>query len=270
LNTIQSAAILANHLRAVCDFGTRVEHLSTALCPHDRNRIIQQICTRLKGCGSKDWVLVATSCVEAGVDFSFRTAFRESCGLVNLLQISGRANRSAEYDAAEIWDFRHDEDGILTLHPHFETSRRVLEIMFREGKVAAAHCTEALQREINLGVGEAESLAKRILQNERDSDYPEVAKLCRLITSDTQTVLVNQDLIARFESHDPKQFPSAKEVMLSSVQIWKSRLPDLDPKPIGFGDELFALRPTQYDDFLGYMKGILPLLEARRSGGFLL
>jgi len=270
LNTIQSAAVLANHLRVVCNLGTSVEHLSTSLSPRDRSHIIERIRTRLKERGSKDWVLVATSCVEAGVDFSFATAFRESCGLVNLLQISGRANRSAEYNAAEIWDFRHDEDGILTLHPHFKTSRRVLEIMFREGKVAAAHCTEGLQREINLGVGQTENLAKCILQHERDADYPEVAKLCRLITADTQTVLVNQDLIGRFESHDPEQFPSAKEVMLNSVQIWKSRLPDLDPKPIGFGDELFGLRPTQYDDFLGYMKGILPLLEGKRSGGFVL
>ena len=202
------------------------------------------------------------------MDLSFRTAFRESCGLVNLLQISGRANRSAEYDAAEVWDFRHDEDEFLTLHPHFKTSRRVLETMFHEGKATAAHCTEALQREINSDVGQTESLAKRILQHEKDADYPEVAKLCRLITADTQTVLVNQHLIARFESHDPKQFPNAKEVMLNSVQIWKSRLPDLDPKPVGFGEELFALRPTQYDAFLGYMKGILPLLEAKKTGAF--
>lgn len=36
-----------------------------------------------------DWTLVATSCVEAGVDFSFRTAFRDSWGLLNLLQIAG-------------------------------------------------------------------------------------------------------------------------------------------------------------------------------------
>ena len=60
--------------------------------------------------------------------------------------------------------------------------------------------------------------------------------------------------------------------MLNSVQIWKSRLPDLDPKPIdiGFGDELPALRLTQYDDFLGYMRGVLPLLEGQRDGGFAL
>jgi hypothetical protein len=58
--------------------------------------------------------------------------------------------------------------------------------------------------------------------------------------------------------------------MLNSVQIWKSRLPDLDPKSIGFGDELFALRSTQYDDFLGYMRGVLPLLQGQQNGGFAL
>ncbi|MGO9526875.1 MAG: CRISPR-associated endonuclease Cas3'' [Verrucomicrobiia bacterium] len=269
LNTIQSAAIFANHLRAMRKLGNQVEHLSTALCPRDRSQIIERIRARLKKREDRDWILVATSCVEAGVDLSFRTAFRESCGLVNLLQISGRTNRSAEYDAAEVWDFRHDEDGILTLHPHFKTSRRVLETMFHEGKARAAHCTEALQREINSDVGQTESLAKSILQHEKDADYPEVAKLCRLITADTQTVLVNQDLIARFESRDPEQFPNAKDIMLNSVQIWKSRLPDLDPTPIGFGGELLALRPEQYDDFVGYMRGVLPLLAAQRDGGLI-
>ena len=56
--------------------------------------------------------------------------------------------------------------------------------------------------------------------------------------------------------------------MLNSVQVWKTRLPDLDPKPIGFGDGLFALRPEQYDGFLGYMRGLLPLLKAQKAGGF--
>jgi CRISPR-associated endonuclease/helicase Cas3 len=267
LNTIQSAAILADHLRYERKLGFNVEHLSTALSPLDRSKTIQRVKENL-GSAWKDWILVATSCVESGMDFSFRTAFRESCGLMNLLQISGRVNRSAEYGAAEVWDFRHDEEGFLTLHPHFKTSRRVLEAMLRQGKASAAYCTEALQREINSGVGEAEGLAARILQHERDADYPEVADLCRLITADTQTVLVSQDLIARFESRDRERFPHAKEVMLNSVQIWKSRLLDIDPRPIGFGGELLAIRPEQYDDFLGYMKGILPLLKGQREGGF--
>ena len=77
-------------------------------------------------------------------------------------------------------------------------------------------------------------------------------------------------MVARFETHDSTQFPNAKEVMLNSVQVWKTRLPDLDPKPVGYRDDLFALRPTQYDDFLGYMRGILPLLNAQREGGLFL
>ncbi|MBI3292010.1 MAG: CRISPR-associated endonuclease Cas3'' [Elusimicrobia bacterium] len=268
LNTIQSAAILADHLRYGKNLGLNVEHLSTALSPLDRSKAIRRVKENLSS-GWKDWVLVATSCVEAGMDFSFRTAFRESCGLANLLQISGRVSRSAEYDTAEVWDFRHDEDGFLTLHPHFKTSRRVLEKMFREGKVGMDHCTEALQREINSGVGETEKLAERICQHEKDADYPEVAKLCRLIVEDAQTILVNQDLVMRFESRNREQFPSGKEVMLNSVQVKQSRLIDLDPKPVGFGCELLALRPEQYDDFLGYMKGILPLLKAQKSGCFI-
>jgi len=268
LNTVQSAAILADYLRTDRELETRVEHLSTALSPRDRAVIARRVRERLRNRHDNEWILVATSCVEAGVDFSFRSAFRESCGLVNLLQISGRANRSAEYDCAEVWDFRHDEDGFLTLHPHFKTSRRVLEMLFKEGKADAAHCTEALQREINLGTGETEVTARNIIQHEKDADYPEVARLCRLITADTQTVLVDQDLVARFETRDKTQFPNAKEVMLNSVQVWRTKLPDLDPKPVGFGDDLFALRPEQYDDFLGYMKGLLPLLKAQRTGGF--
>jgi CRISPR-associated endonuclease Cas3-HD len=274
LNTVQSSAVLAEHLRADRKLGAQVEHLSTALSPRDRTAIVERIRQRLKSGTATDWILVATSCVEAGVDFSFRTAFRESCGLVNLLQVSGRANRGAEYDSAEVWDFRHDEDGLLTLHPHFKTSRRVLEMFFREGKLVAgrdpdsALCTEALRCEINLGTGETEVSAQSILQREKDADYPEVARLCRLITADTETVLVNQDLVTRFETRDSAQFPSAKEVMLNSVQVWKTRLPDLDPKPIGFGDGLFALRPEQYDGFLGYMRGLLPSLKAQKAGGF--
>jgi late competence protein required for DNA uptake (superfamily II DNA/RNA helicase) len=61
------------------------------------------------------------------VDFSFRSAFRESWGLVNLLQIAGRAGRSGEYDDAELWDFRHDANNGFSLHPQAKLSRRILE-----------------------------------------------------------------------------------------------------------------------------------------------
>ena len=163
LNTVQSAAVLADHLRDRLKLGAQVEHLSTALCPADREATLRRVKERLQT-DSDDWTLVATSCVEAGVDFSFRTAFRESCGLVNLLQTAGRVSRSGEHLDAEVWDFRHDESGFLSIHPHFKTSRKVLGDLFaKHGKnLRPELCTEALQRELNASFGELEGLAAQI------------------------------------------------------------------------------------------------------------
>ncbi len=266
-NTVQSAAVFANRLRANCALPTQVEHLSTSLSPRDREVIIKRIASRLSKRDDADWFLVATSCIEAGVDFSFRTAFRESCGLVNLLQISGRVNRSSEYNNAEVWDFRHGGDDLLNLHPHFRTSRRVLEQMFREGKADARFCTESLQRELHFGGGEAEAFAKEIQGSENAADYPRVAEMCRLITTDTQTVIVDQELVARIKTGNRLNFPTAQEVALGSVEIWRSRLSDLTPSALGRGGELMALAPDQYDDFLGYMRGVIPLLKVKSAGG---
>ena len=106
-NTLQSAAIFASSPRTICAVPTQVGHLATPLSPHDRTRTLERITFRLRNRNNTDWLLDATRCVEVGTDFSFRTAFRESCGLVNLLQISGRVNRCSEYNDAEVWDFRH-------------------------------------------------------------------------------------------------------------------------------------------------------------------
>jgi len=55
-----------------------------------------------------DWTLIATSCVEAGVDFSFKTGVREVASLVSLLQTAGRVNRHNNINAANclVSDFK--------------------------------------------------------------------------------------------------------------------------------------------------------------------
>jgi len=68
LNTVQSAAVLADSMRKK---GHDVLHLSTALAPQDRERTERHVRARLKDPNCEDWTLVATSCVEAGVDSPF-------------------------------------------------------------------------------------------------------------------------------------------------------------------------------------------------------
>jgi CRISPR-associated endonuclease/helicase Cas3 len=271
LNTVQSAAVLANHLREDCKLGLNVEHISTALTPLDRAKIVRRVRERLVS-PEKDWCLVATSCVEAGVDFSFRSAFRESWGLVNLLQIAGRASRSGEFQDTEVWDFRHDESGGLSLHPQAKVARGILADIFKDcanqqRQPSPSDCTEALRLELRNDRGAQALRIEEIERAEKAADYPKVAKLCRIITADTQTVLVDQALAKRIESRERTQFPSWRDIMQNSVQIWSSRLDPgkLPIKPLGPGGELWAWI-GKYDSFLGYMAGVLPLLKAGQKG----
>lgn len=268
-NTVQSAAVFAQHLREDLKLGSKVEHISTALTPRDRACTVVRVKEHLAA-KRPDWTLVATSCVEAGVDFSFRTAFRESWGLVNLLQIAGRASRSGEYDDAEVWDFRHDAGSGFSLHPQAKLSRRILEQVFAECARQDRHprpedCTDALQREVQQDHGERASRMEELFQAEKDADYPQVAKLCRIIDAATLTVVVESGLIHRLENPDRSQWPDWREMMLGSVQLWTGKerafaLPELRGLPGVYRWNL------EYNPFIGYMAGVLPLLKVDRSG----
>jgi hypothetical protein len=208
--------------------------------------------------------------VEAGVDFSFRTAFRESWGLVNLLQIAGRANRSGEFDGSEVWDFRHDAGNGFSFHPQAKLSSRILEQLFAE--CARKHrqpgpddCTEALQREILQDHGEKASRMEEIFQAEKDADYPQVAKLCRIIDAATKTVVVESGLIQRLENHDRSHRPGWRQLMLGSVPLrpGKERAFALvAPRglPGGYHGNL------ECEALLDHLAGVVPLLKAIQIG----
>lgn len=268
-NTVQSAAVFAQYLRVDCKQGLNVEHISTALTPRDRSQIVRRVKERLAS-KEANWTLVATSCVEAGVDFSFRTAFRESWGLVNLLQVAGRASRSGEYDDAEVWDFRHDADNGFSLHPQAKLSRRILEEILAEcagqnRQPGPDDCTDVIQREILQDHGERSSRMDEIYQAEKDAAYPEVAKLCRIIDAATHTVVVEPRLIERLENPDRSQWPKWREMMLGSVQLWHGKemefaLPEVRNLPGVFQWNL------AYDPFIGIMRGILEQMRLKKTG----
>lgn len=260
LNTVQSAAMVADAIRKRCR-ANAVYHLSTSLCPLHREPIIDKISERLKQKDDNDWTLVATSCVEAGMDFSFRTAFREHCGLVNLIQIGGRANRLGEYDMTEVWDF-NVIDPLLPLHPAFQVSQEVLAELFEENLVSAASSTEAIRREI-----QRETIKRRsdeLRDRENKMDYPEVARLCRVIDSDTRVVIVNPQLVKSIEQ---RLAVSHRDIVRNSVQIWAKKIEKLKMvRPVRGKEELLAWTGKYDPDFLGYMAGVIPLLEAQDTG----
>ena len=145
VNTVQNAAVIAQHLSEVWN-RVSVEHLSTAITPEDRDKAYERINLRLGDPADKDWTLVATSCVEAGVDLDFASGLRERASLTSLLQLSGRVNRHGRrgLGLGPVVDFRLSPHALLNRHPAFEHSALVLGELFTEGRITAAKCLDAM------------------------------------------------------------------------------------------------------------------------------
>jgi CRISPR-associated endonuclease/helicase Cas3 len=83
----------AELFRLLPDDGSRF-HLSAALCPADRRRILATVKTRLDN--RLPCRLIATRVIEAGVDISFPEVRRALAGIDSLAQAAGRCNRHGE------------------------------------------------------------------------------------------------------------------------------------------------------------------------------
>jgi CRISPR-associated endonuclease/helicase Cas3 len=258
LNTVQSAAVAA--LEYEKRFGrSEVEHLSTALTPNDRDKTLTRIKSRLVDNSDSDWTLIATSCVEAGVDFSFKTGVREAASLVSLLQTAGRVNRHGGGHLESVWTIRLKEDGLLKKHPGMKDSAKVLLDLISKGKhISPELCTEALKREIR----EAGTFSNDLLKLEEKMRFPKVENGFQVISADTRTVVVDKALIEKIEHHHPVGW---RELQKLSVQIWQYRIRDLRiPEVDGFPGLYKWI--YEYNSFIGYMAGILKI-ESFKQGG---
>ena len=92
--------------------GKGVFHLSTAMYPKHRRRVLEKIRELLKN-GDK-CILISTSLVEAGVDLDFRTVYRQMAGADSMIQAAGRCNREGNRNAKEsfayIFQFEEKEN----------------------------------------------------------------------------------------------------------------------------------------------------------------
>lgn len=261
VNTVQSAAVVADAMRKA---GKDVLHLSTALAPAHRDVIVQRLKERLKHDYS-DWTLVATSCVEAGMNFSFRTGFRETSTAASLIQVGGRASREAEFDDIVVYDFRLIGD-LITKNPALNTSSQVLSALFTKNLPATLSPSdlvlEAMRQELKQGDLDK---ADKIVGAEEKMNYPEVSKLYRVIDAPTFTVIIDKKIIAEL-LNDPWAKINARDLQRLSIQLWPYKI-EQGKLPIkllkGDKDDYDALYywDDKYDpDFLGYMAGALPIL----------
>lgn len=269
VNTVQSAAVLASRMK---DRGKQdVLHLSTALAPVHRAIVIERIKALLRY--RSDWTLVATSMVEAGLDFSFATGFRQRSSTASLIQTGGRVNRGAERgDDCVVWDFEFADKNTFPDIRALDGSKRALGELFQAGLVSpevpadlARICLDAMRMEFKTGT---QLKALELVLKEGEMNYPEVADLGRVIQSETKTVLVDRKLATNLRKGIPV---ASADIVRNGVQVYRYKIANLGFESVmPGGDDLFVLPESWvYDpDGYGYMAGWLASQEFRIDGGY--
>ena len=254
MNTVQSAAVIADD---ICrKYGREcVEHLSTALMPEDRAETIKVVKKRLENPGDTNWVLVATSCVEAGVDFSFRTGFRELASVLSLLQAAGRVNRNGSCKDAQMWSFSMQDDTMLTQNPGVKISAGILEEYLRDGlEITPELSTKSIRDELQRGKNETKEM-QALIEAEAIQNFKTVNDRFHVIENNVIPVIVKADVAERIKLG----YGNWKEVQKYSVSIRRKNLEKWQVKQIAEDACQWTLF---YDSFLGYMAGVLRLSES--------
>ncbi len=259
LNTVHTAAAAAQ--AAVAVFGEEnVMHLSTALMPKDREATLASVRTRLQKRANSRWCLFATSCVEAGVDLSFRTGVRECASLLSLLQLAGRVNRNSEYKEADVWTIMlNANDSGVTRNPAFDISSRILHDFFdQKMAISPALCTEAMQREVRESAG----ISAELVKQESIYGFKTVEEKFKVIEDQSQLAIVDKQIIQKIQNYENVSW---REIQNGSVRVREKILKNLAIQESRRYPGLW-LWDAEYSTFLGYMEAVLKLKKIDKDG----
>ena len=259
LNTVQSTAVLADAYYN-CFGAAHTEHISTALTPKDRAETLERVKNRLDNSDDTDWTLFATSCVEAGVNLSFRNGFRELGSLVSLLQAAGRINREGKISNSEMWTFVMEQNKLIKNNPDIIDSASVLNDYFeKQIEISPDLSTRSISSEIKLR-GE-DGIYKKLLKYEKILDFRSVNENFKVIDSDTCIAIVEPNLAGQILSE--RFNVNWRELQKNSVQIAQYKLKETRAPELLPGIYQWNL---SYNSFLGYMAGIVQLEKFKTKG----
>lgn len=247
-NTVKNAAYFADYLRKN---GYDVLHLSSALTPEDREKIIDEINWRLDPSNNypKNWILSTTSCVECGLNFSFNYGFCELRSIQSAIQLSGRVNRGNEFEYAELIVFRIRDDN-FTVNRQFEQEIAVFERLLESEAINNIDITELVTIAFEEAYKMKEDNSVEIINKEKCRAFESVANNFQIIDDYTITVAASQKLVKKIQSGVSV---SATEFQRGSVNVSKSQFNKLELLDEGIP----FLSEEQYDTFLGYMKTLV-------------
>ena len=172
--------------------GEGVFHLSTAMYPKHRRRVLDKIRQLVKD-GEK-CILISTSLVEAGEDLDFCTVYRQLAGVDSMIQAAGRCNREGKRAAQDSFAylFQFEEKEYV---PGQQLQIDVSKMLLSEGEdISSLHGIEKYFEALYHFRGESLD-KKKIFEEFKDKRYnfAKAAKEFKLIEENTLTVFISRE-----------------------------------------------------------------------------
>ena len=172
--------------------GEGVFHLSTAMYPKHRRRVLDKIRQLVKD--GKRCILISTSLVEAGVDLDFCTVYRQLAGVDSMIQAAGRCNREGKRAAQDSFAylFQFEEKEYV---PGQQLQIDVSKMLLSEGEdISSLHRIEKYFEALYHFRGESLD-KKKIFEEFKDKRYnfAKAAKEFKLIEENTLTVFISRE-----------------------------------------------------------------------------
>ena len=209
-------------------------HLSTLLCGRHRQRVIQEIRHRLET--GQTCRAVSTQVVEAGVDLDFPMVMRAIGPLDSIIQAAGRCNRSGLLDTGRVVIFRPENSRLPPGHYRIATQHTMAMLAKDPPDLDDPQTVAAFFRRV-FEVSDKD--AHEIQKWRRELNYPQVAKLFRMIEDDTADVVVPQygtleereevqTTLVRLHSGDSETRRLLRRVRPWTVQVYRNQLPSME------------------------------------------
>lgn len=160
--------------------------LTSDLCPAHRSYVLEIVKERLAE--GKNCYLVATQCIEAGVDLDFPVIYRALAPLESIIQAAGRCNRNGDGPDGRVVVFLPDEERLYPPGTYYQRAAICVKTLASRHPIDCfnqKHIEEYYEI-LYSNTADKEKLKKAI----QERDYEEVQKEYKLIESKGVQVIV--------------------------------------------------------------------------------
>lgn len=183
VNLRRHARQLVQALDTLCP-EEEVFFLTTDLCPEHRSMVVKTIRERQKQ--NLPCRVVATQCIEAGVDLDFEVLYRALAPLDSIIQAAGRCNRNGRGSKGQVVVFLPEDTGRLYPDDRYSNAATIVQEM---GMGLSVHEPENI-REYYRRLFADEQGREKLRNAISARDYYETAKQYRLIDNGGMQVIV--------------------------------------------------------------------------------